>query len=48
MVAEIGKRNLSKEKVRDMVDAIDKLTKNAQLLAGKDTGKEAISFQWEE
>jgi len=48
MIAEIGKRKLDKEKVRDMVDAIDKLTKNAQLLGGKDTSKEAVTFSWEE
>lgn len=48
MVAEIANRKLGKEKIRDMVDAIDKLTKNAQLLGGKDTSKEAVTFKWEE
>ena len=48
MVAEIAGRQLTKEKLRDLTDAIDKLTKNAQLLGGKDTSKEAVTFSWEE
>lgn len=46
MVKEISGRNLSKEKLRDLTDAIDKLTKNAQLLGGKDTEKGNITFSW--
>ncbi len=31
----------------DLVTAADKLTKNIQLLSGKDTSKEAVVFTWE-
>lgn len=48
MVAEIAGREFTTEKLRDLTDAIDKLTKNAQLLGGKDTSKEAVTFTWEE
>ncbi len=46
MVKEISSRNLTKEKLRDLTDAIDKLTKNAQLLGGKDTEKGTVVFEW--
>lgn len=35
-------------KYRDLVDGVDKLTKNIQLLTGGDTGKEKITFGWQE
>ena len=34
-------------KYRDLVDAIDKFTKNAQLLSGKSTDNSAIIIKWE-
>jgi hypothetical protein len=34
----------AKAKYRDLIDGLDKTTKNIQLLGGKDTGK--ISFSW--
>jgi hypothetical protein len=34
-------------KYRDLTDAIDKLTKNIQLLTGGRTGDETIIFNWE-
>lgn len=37
---------LSKAKLRDLTDLVDKLTKNIQLLTGKDTSKEAVTFTW--
>lgn len=40
-----GKRN--KAKYRDLTDAIDKLTKNIQLLNGGDTDKQTVTFTWE-
>lgn len=39
------KKKISKAKYRDLVDAVDKFTKNIQLLGGKDTGK--VTFTWE-
>ncbi len=36
-----------KAKYRDLIDGLDKTTKNIQLLSGKDTSKEAITFTWE-
>lgn len=47
MIEEIKKRKFDKEKLRDITDAIDKLTKNAQLLQGKSTNNDSISFSWE-
>lgn len=38
----------AKAKYRDLIDALDKTTKNIQLLEGKDTGKENITFTWEQ
>lgn len=37
----------AKAKYRDLVDGVDKLTKNIQLLKGKETGKESVTFKWE-
>lgn len=39
---------ISKAKYRDMVEAVDKLTKNIQLLNGGNTMKGDISFSWDE
>jgi 23S rRNA pseudoU1915 N3-methylase RlmH len=47
VIDALSNKNLSKEKYRDMMDGLDKLTKNIQLLTGGDTGKEKISFTWE-
>jgi hypothetical protein len=38
------KKKMTKAKFRDLVDGVDKFTKNIQLLGGKDTGK--ITFEW--
>lgn len=37
----------AKAKYRDLIDGLDKTTKNIQLLQGKETGKEAVTFTWE-
>ena len=37
----------AKAKYRDLIDALDKTTKNIQLLEGKETGREKITFSWE-
>lgn len=37
----------AKAKYRDLIDGLDKTTKNIQLLQGKDTSKEAVVFTWE-
>jgi hypothetical protein len=42
----IAKRNMSKERLPSVVDAMDKLTKNIQLLSGKSTDNEAIQVSW--
>jgi hypothetical protein len=34
----------AKAKYRDLIDGLDKTTKNIQLLGGKDTGK--VTFSW--
>lgn len=38
----------AKAKYRDLIDGLDKTTKNIQLLSGKETTKEAVIFTWEE
>lgn len=40
-----GKR--SKAKYRDLMDGLDKLTKNIQLLGGKETGNQKVTFGWD-
>jgi hypothetical protein len=42
----IAKRNMTKERLPSVVDAMDKLTKNIQLLSGKSTDNEAIQVSW--
>lgn len=37
IILALSKKKLSKEKYRDMIDGLDKLTKNIQLLSGKET-----------
>lgn len=39
MIDAIATKNLDKEKLRDLSDGIDKLTKNMQLLSGKETDR---------
>lgn len=48
MMEAIANKNLDKNSLRDLVDGIDKLTKNVQLLSGKDTSKNNVVFGWEE
>jgi len=41
------KGKISKAKYRDLTDAIDKLTKNIQLLSGGKTGREEMTIKWD-
>lgn len=43
----IGSRKLTKDKTRDLVDLIDKLTKNIQLLTGGKTDNTGMQITWE-
>jgi hypothetical protein len=40
----VGKRK--KAKYRDLTDALDKITKNIQLLGGKPTGNNKLEISW--
>jgi hypothetical protein len=40
------KKKRSKAKYRDMVDAVDKLTKNIQLLTGGKTSNDELVMRW--
>lgn len=44
---ELGNKDLSEESLRDVMDAIDKLTKNIQLLNGGKTSNDGIQISWE-
>ena len=46
VVAEMRKK-LPKAKYRDLTDALDKLTKNIQLLSGGKTSNEQVNFTWD-
>lgn len=37
IISELSSKDLSKEKYRDLIDGLDKITKNVQLLSGKAT-----------
>lgn len=45
LVQAISNKNLAKEKYRDLIDGIDKLTKNIQLLSGKATSNVAVGYK---
>lgn len=45
-ISQMGKK-ISKAKYRDMIESVDKLTKNIQLLNGGNTMKGDITFSWE-
>jgi hypothetical protein len=47
IIDALGKKKLSKEKYRDMIDGLDKLTKNIQLLNGGKTSNEGIQISWQ-
>lgn len=44
---KLMEKKITGAKYRDLTDSIDKLTKNIQLLSGKETTKEAVIFTWE-
>ena len=41
-------KKIQKAKYRDLIDGIDKLTKNAQLLSGGKTANDNHTFKWEQ
>lgn len=45
IISALTNKNLKKEKYRDLIDGLDKTTKNIQLLGGKST--EALKISWE-
>ena len=47
LINALGKKNLMKEKYRDAVDGLDKLTKNIQLLNGGKTSNDKLEITWE-
>ncbi len=47
IIVALSKKNLSKEKYRDMIDGLDKLTKNVQLLSGGKTSNESIKITFD-
>lgn len=47
IIVALSKKNLSKEKYRDMIDGLDKLTKNVQLLSGGRTSNESIKITFD-
>jgi len=36
----------AKAKYRDLMDGLDKTTKNIQLLSGKETSREDVTYRW--
>lgn len=47
IIVALSKKNLPKEKYRDLIDGLDKLTKNAQLLSGGRTSNESIKITFD-
>ena len=47
LIQFLSTKNLKRERYRDMIDGIDKLTKNIQLLTGGRTGDETFILNWE-
>ena len=47
IMIELQRKNLTKEKYRDLVDGLDKLTKNHQLLTGGKTESSDINISWD-
>lgn len=44
IINTITKKNIDEERYRDLVEAIDKLTKNIQLLSGKETERQGVTI----
>jgi hypothetical protein len=45
-IIERLKKTRSKAKYRDLIDGLDKITKNHQLLSGKKTANEEVIVKW--
>lgn len=44
ILAELDKKDLKRERHRDLVDSLDKLVKNTQLLSGKETERAGVQI----
>ena len=44
---QLMSKKIGKAKYRDMVESVDKLTKNIQLLTGNSTIKADVAFSWD-
>ena len=47
IIVALSNKKLSKEKYRDLIDGLDKLTKNVQLLSGGRTSNESIKITFD-
>lgn len=47
IIVAMSRKKLSKEQYRNLVDGLDKLTKNIQLLGGKPTENNKLEITWE-
>lgn len=47
IISELSNKDLTKEKFRDLIDGLDKITKNVQLLNGGKTSNDGIQISWE-
>jgi len=48
LIEALSHKKLSKEKYRDMIDGLDKLTKNIQLLNGGATERQGVSISFDQ
>lgn len=48
LIRALSKRDLSNEKYKDMMDGVDKLTKNIQLLNGGATERQSLAINFDE
>ena len=47
LINALSKKDLTKEKYRDMIEGVDKLTKNIQLLTGGKTANDSLNISWD-
>jgi hypothetical protein len=48
LIKALSIKNLDTEKYRDLIDGLDKLTKNIQLLSGGRTANDDLHITWEQ
>ena len=46
LMNQMTAKKLNAAKLRDIIDGVDKFTKNIQLLTGKETSKDGMTFTW--